>query len=388
VRRLVLSACALRFFDTFLLIVPFYTVMFSERGLTPTQIGIVLAAWSVTGMALEVPCGVLADRTSRRWLLAGAQLFRCLGFLLWALFPGFWGFLFGLVLWAFKSATFNGAFEAVIYDELKALEREQDYAWVMGRVQAARAGGVLGASLAAAVVAPFGYPVLLAASFASGLMAAAAALTLPHAPKAATAAKWGYFSHLKEGARQAASLPGVAPLMIFIAAAQALMLSITDYWQLFARELGLSKSGIALFIGALSFTIMVVSTLAHRLKTLPLPALHLLFAATGAGLAASASITEHWALIGPVIFVALYWIVEVNADARFQHALRPETRATVGSLKGFAMQLTNSGLMLVFGVVAQAAGSYRALFLAAGVAALLWGGGFALATTVRGRQPA
>jgi hypothetical protein len=175
-------------------------------------------------------------------------------------------------------------------------------------------------------------------------MAAAAALTLPHAPKAATAAKWGYFSHLKEGARQAASLPGVAPLMIFIAAAQALMLSITDYWQLFARELGLSKSGIALFIGALSFTIMVVSTLAHRLKTLPLPALHLLFAATGAGLAASASITEHWALIGPVIFVALYWIVEVNADARFQHALRPETRATVGSLKGFAMQLTNSGL--------------------------------------------
>jgi len=44
VRRLLLSASALRFFDAFVLIAPFYTVMFAERGLTPAQIGIVLAS--------------------------------------------------------------------------------------------------------------------------------------------------------------------------------------------------------------------------------------------------------------------------------------------------------------------------------------------------------
>src|SRR3954469_2991987 len=99
--RLLLGACSLRFLDAFVLIGPFYTLMFAERGLTPAEIGIVLASWSLTGLALEVPCGVLADRVSRRWLLAAAQLSRTLGFGVWLAFPGFWGFLAGFMLWGF-----------------------------------------------------------------------------------------------------------------------------------------------------------------------------------------------------------------------------------------------------------------------------------------------
>src|SRR4030095_7321780 len=106
-QRLLLSACAVRFLDSFVLIAPFYTVMFAERGLSPAQIGVVLASWSIMGVVLEVPCGVLADRVSRRWLLAVAQLLRCVGFLVWIAFPNFWGFLIGLMLWGMKSATLS-----------------------------------------------------------------------------------------------------------------------------------------------------------------------------------------------------------------------------------------------------------------------------------------
>ena len=102
--RLLLGACALRFLDAFVLIGPFYTLMFAEHGLSAAQIGVVLASWSLVGLALEVPCGVLADRVSRRWLLSAAQLVRCVGFGVWLAFPGFWGFLVGLMLWGFKSA--------------------------------------------------------------------------------------------------------------------------------------------------------------------------------------------------------------------------------------------------------------------------------------------
>lgn len=97
-RRLLLGACALRFLDSFVLILPFYTVMFAESGLTPAEIGVILASWSAVCLVLEVPCGVLADRFSRRWLMAIAQLVRCIGFGVWLLFPGFWGFLIGLML--------------------------------------------------------------------------------------------------------------------------------------------------------------------------------------------------------------------------------------------------------------------------------------------------
>ncbi|HEY8616918.1 MFS transporter [Phenylobacterium sp.] len=381
-RRLVLSASALRFFDSFLLIVPFYTVMFAERGLTPTQIGVVLASWSVMGLLLEVPCGVLADRTSRRGLLAVAQLVRCAGFFVWLAFPNFWGFLLGLMLWGLKSATFNGAFEAVIYDELKALGREAEYARVMGRAQAGRAAGVLGASLAAAPVAARGYEVLILASAAAGVFAVVAALSLPKAPKAAVAARWGYFSHLREGVAQAASLPGVPHLLLFIAAMQAVVMSCADYWPLFARDVGLPKPGIALFMAAVGAVGATSAVLAHRAGRLPMGALYLLLILGGGFMLAGALTYERWSVVLPMAFVGLYWLVDVNADARFQHALRPETRATVASVKGLAMQGATALLMLGWGVLADVT-AYRVTFGAAGVAAMLVGAGFGAAAFLR-----
>jgi MFS family permease len=114
---LVWKAATYRFFDTFVLIFPFYTVMFTEHGMSPAQIGMALAAWSLTGVALEIPTGALADRVSRRWLLFVAQAVRGLGFLTWALVPTFWGYLGGFVLWGVKSALVSGTFEALVFDE-------------------------------------------------------------------------------------------------------------------------------------------------------------------------------------------------------------------------------------------------------------------------------
>ncbi|WP_374469075.1 MFS transporter [Phenylobacterium sp.] len=384
-RRLVLSASALRFFDTFLLIVPFYTVMFAEKGLTPPQIGVVLASWSVVGLVLEAPCGVLADRTSRRGLLAAAQLVRALGFLVWLAFPGFWGFLVGLMLWGFKSATFNGCFEAVVYDELKAMGREVEYARVMGRTQAGRAAGMLGASLIAAPVADHGYTLLILASCAASGLAVAAAMSLPRAERAVSTARWSYVGHLRQGAVEAASLPGVPHRLLFLAAAQAVVLATADYWSLFGREVGLSKPQIALLMAALGAAGAVSAILAHRIRHLPGAALYLILIAAGACLILAAASFRPWSVSLLLAFVGLYWLVDVNADARFQHRLRPETRATVASMKGFVMQAGTSLFMLAFGVLAGAA-SYQAAFLAAGGMMILVGAGFGGVAWARGER--
>ena len=367
--RLLLSAGALRFLDSFVLIAPFYTVMFAEGGLSPAQIGVVMASWSVMCVILEVPCGVLADRMSRPLLLATAQLVRCVGFVVWVAFPGFWGFLIGLMLWGLKSATMSGAFEAVIFDDLKAQGREAEYVRVIGRTQAARFSGLVVASLVAAGVAPLGYPTLIWASFAAGVGAAAAAMTLPRAPRS--------MAVLKRGAAEAASLPGVPALILFIASMEAVAYAAADYWQLFGQEVGLSKPGIALFMAALAGAGAIAAAWAHRLRGLSLRGLYLLFGAAAGCVVAAAATFQVWSVVFPMIYVALFWIVDVNADARFQHALKAETRATVASVKGFAMQCGTSTLMLGFGLVAQVA-SYRIAFLSAGVLGLLVGGVSAL----------
>ncbi|MBI1199761.1 MAG: MFS transporter [Phenylobacterium sp.] len=381
-RRLILSAGALRFLDSAVLILPFYTVMFAEHGLSPAQIGVILAAWSVTGVVLEAPSGVLADRVSRRWLLATAQAVRCLGFGVWLAFPGFWGFLVGLMLWGLKSATLSGAFEAVIYDELKALGREADYARVIGRTQSARFAGVMTAALGAAPLAAFGYPTLIWISIGTGLAAAVSALALPEAPRAVTVGRFDYVTHLRRGVMEAASLPGVPGLLAFIASMQAVVWAVADYWQIFGQQVGLPKSGIALFMAALSGVGAITAALAHRLRGLRPVTFCMLYALAGACVVAGAATWRTWSIVLPMAYVALYWTVDINADARFQHALRSETRATVASLKGFIMQCGTSLLMLAFGLIAQAA-SYRAAFLASGLTAMAIGGGFAVSTLRR-----
>src|ERR1700712_2441062 len=105
--------------DAFILIYPLYAVMFVDAGLTPAQIGLALAVWSVTAFVLEIPAGVIADRWSRRWVLAGAQVFRLAGYALWLFYPHFWGFIGGFLLWGIKSAFTSGTFEALTFDALK-----------------------------------------------------------------------------------------------------------------------------------------------------------------------------------------------------------------------------------------------------------------------------
>ena len=61
------------------------------------------------------------------------QLFSVAGFVCWGLFPHFWGFLLGFVLWGTKSALSSGTFEALICDELKRFGHEADFVKVDGR---------------------------------------------------------------------------------------------------------------------------------------------------------------------------------------------------------------------------------------------------------------
>ena len=135
--------------------------MFVDAGLSPVEIAIALTAWSATTFFLQIPAGVIADRFSRRHVLAIAQAGRAAGFALWLIWPHFWGFFAGQVLWGCKSAFTSGTFEALLYDELKARGREDRYTRMIGRAQAVQALGVLCASVGAAAMARLGYPAAL-----------------------------------------------------------------------------------------------------------------------------------------------------------------------------------------------------------------------------------
>lgn len=225
---------AFKFFDSFILIFPLYAAMFVDAGLSPVQISIALIAWSVTAFALQIPSGVIADRWSRRLLLVLAQAAWVAGFVVWLIWPHFWGFVVGLVLWGVKSAFTSGTFEALVYDELKAKGRADDYTRIYGRTRAVQAFAVLLAALGAAATARYGYRPELIASLASIALAMASALSLPPADKAREAAEHGYLTHLRLGLQLSLREPVVLSILIF----GAIVLSLGGGFEEFGRSSG------------------------------------------------------------------------------------------------------------------------------------------------------
>ncbi|HEX3916129.1 MAG TPA: MFS transporter [Caulobacteraceae bacterium] len=374
-RRFLASVYAFKLFDALILIYALYPVMFVDDGMTPGEVGVALAVWSVTAFLVQVPAGVWADRWSRRGILAIAQALRLVGFVIWLVYPHFWGFLGGFVLWGVKSGLTGGCFEALVFDELKAAGREADYTRVAGRAEAVSFAGLLAASFLAAPLAPLGYGVLVALSVAASALGAAAAMSFPRAPRFAHAGDVDYLAHLRLGLAQTVRAPRVLGLVAFLTLALVLGGGLDAFWPIFASQAGLTHAGVAIFIGVLSGGQAVASAFAHRARRLPAAVFFALLAISGALLAVAAAFFQPAAMALFVVFVGLLKVIDVVYEGRLQAALPSETRATIASVKSFVVEVGMTALFLTFGPLAQLT-SYRTALLVTG--ALVIGAGLAL----------
>jgi MFS family permease len=373
------------FFDSFLVIFPIYPVMFADAVLTPIEISVSLACWSATTFLVQVPAGVIADRRPRRYVLALAQLGRGAAFVVWLIWPYFWGFLAGLVLWGLKSA-FNGAFEALLYDELKAVGRTTDYARVFGRTRAINAAANVAAALAAAVVIRWGYGAAIGASLVSVAIASTLAASLPAKAPTLNVRDRSYFVHLRQGLGYAASDPTVLSVIAFAALALTLGGALEEFWPIFGAKVGLSRPMIALFVAGQQTMEATGALLAYRMSALRRVWLYGLFAVAGLMLALAAMLYNAPAMALLALYSGVMRLVDVAYAARLQPAIPSENRATISSVRGFASQVGISSLYLLLGPLAQAT-SYQTAFLACGLVGAAIGVGY-LATAVRASSPA
>jgi len=374
---------AFKFFDGFMLIAPLYTVMFVDAGLTPMQISVVLTAWSVTTFVLQAPSGLVADRFSRKWVLGAAQVARAVGFVAWAIDPHFWGYLVGLTLWGVKSAFTSGTFEALLYDELKAQDRAGDYPRVIGRARAAQALAALSASLGAAVAVKFGYGAALWASIASCGACLVACALLPPAPRALEVEDRGYLQHLREAVGEAVRQPMLLTILAFSALVLALGQALSEFWPVFGAKTGLGRPAIAVFVGGQSILEAVAHTQAHRVFGRSRRWFYAAMAVSGGLLVVASAIFQPWCMLLLLVHSGLMKLTDTVFEGRLQQVVSSGNRATVGSMKTLAAQVGVTSLYLTFGPIAQAT-SYRAAFLACGVASIVFGLGFLAVRQARG----
>lgn len=123
-----------RLFYTARFYYPVFTVLFLDYGLSLEQFAILNIVWALTIVIAEVPSGALADIVGRKRLLVFAASLMVVELALIVFAPIgassllFLMFLGNRICSGLSEAAASGADEALVYDSLKALGREKDWA--------------------------------------------------------------------------------------------------------------------------------------------------------------------------------------------------------------------------------------------------------------------
>lgn len=375
-----------RFVDDFMLIYPFYALLFVEQGLSTADVSMLFIGWSVVGILAEIPTGVIADRFDRRWVLALGQLTRALGYLMWFLVPEFWSFLLGFALWGIGGAFVSGTYEALLYDELKREGREGQYLRVSGRASGFALIGILLATLLASLAADPGYEVALLASVAASVVGAAVALSLPRAPAQEQVREFDYLAVTKAGFRTALSSKTLGIAIGIAAIAASAYGALEEYSTLFISDLGFDASVVAMILVVIGATDALASFLAERISgSRPSRVYKLVLLGCALLIGASA-----WQAQPAIVVIGLFFFVTqaatVIAEANVQHAIDSDNRATVTSVSNLVIELVS---IATFGLFALAGRDDRfdGFIACAVVFAVLTTALWFFETRRRGREP-
>lgn len=119
---------------------PIFTLFLLVKGLTLQQALTLSSIVLLSGMFFEIPTGVFADKYGRKWSIVLGSLVSSVGWLLWFYIDTFIGFAFVYLLFGLANAFWSGSDQALIYDELKTIGRENDAQQAFSRYNGALAG--------------------------------------------------------------------------------------------------------------------------------------------------------------------------------------------------------------------------------------------------------
>lgn len=331
----------------------FYALWFREAGLDDTEITIALMLWSVTAVVVEVPSGALADRVSRRWLLVASSVLTSVAFAVMLLLPGLAGAIVGFVLWGLGASFASGTWQALAWDALVAIGREDRYAPMTARmVQVETFAVVASAGVAALLVGWLGVAGIGWLSVVLYLSAGAMALALPEAPRIVDEDEptgFGpWLATLREGLQVARRTPAIARTLVVVSIATSLGV-LDEYVPLVADDLGASATVVPVLLLATILGSLVGTEVAARWPRITPRTTGVLLGVGAVALAGGMATRHPVGTIGIAgVYVAIA-VVYVVGDARLQERTPDRVRSTVTSVGGLGGETISVGWFAVVG---------------------------------------
>lgn len=354
----------LSFVDEFGPVYAVYTLWFNDNGITTSQISTLFLVWAVIALVLEIPSGALADRVDRRKLLGAAFAIRAVGIGTWLVWPTLPGVFIGAALWATHDALASGSWEAMIHDQLTAVDAADRYGPVMARIGQFSNLGVAAGTVVGAVLLRFGVEIVVLGwlTIAAHGATIAVVTSLPDtrpvlnagqsdqttaAPTGAFAAWWTTMgAGLAEAGRS-----GVLLRLIGLGAVLEGLFLIDEYVPLLTRARGGSDQAAPILVLVVWIGLLVGGEVAARRPDLPGRAL-------GPALIVAMAVTA-MAFVGDMVWtlalVAIgYAVLEtawITTDARLQERTSDTSRATVTSVRGFGSACVSMVMLAVIAIM-------------------------------------
>ncbi|MEM1332639.1 MAG: MFS transporter, partial [Actinomycetota bacterium] len=356
----------LAFVDEFGPVYAVYTLLLVDNGIGVSQISLAFLLWAAFALVLEVPSGALADLVDRRQLIAVAFVLRALGITIWLVWPTFSGLLIGTFLWALHNALASGTWEAMIHDELTAVDAAGQYGTVIARTSQSSNIGIAAGTLAGAALLAAGSSLetLGWITVATHAVTITLVLRLPTVPWGAAAdgqpddhvdppaGPGGWWATLRAGTGDARRHPEIRRLVTLGSVFGGLFL-LDEYLPIISRDRGGSDEAAPWIVLVVWLGLLVGDEIAARRPDLGGRSLGpLLVAAMGVTVLAFAT-DEVWTL---VLVAVGYAALEANylvADARLQAAARGATRATVTSVRGIGEAAISMSIFAVIALLAE-----------------------------------
>jgi MFS family permease len=123
-----------RFLSNFNLTGAVWVLYLGYRGMSLGQIGLLEGFFHIVSFLFEVPTGALADLAGRKKTMLLGRVSAILSGFLMITINNFWGYA---IAFAFSAASYNlnsGSEEALVYDSLKSLKREEEFLKINSRL--------------------------------------------------------------------------------------------------------------------------------------------------------------------------------------------------------------------------------------------------------------
>jgi len=178
-------------------IIPFFLIY---GGLTFFEFALLQSYYTIMIILFEVPCGLIADRLSRKWCLVLAGFSSALGALIYGIMPNIILFIVGETLFALGTALMSGTNEALAYESLKVLGREKKFSKVIGKSNGLfLLGIVISAPLGALIAFYYSFPLVMTLMFIPYITGTLVSLTIKEPHGISSNKKQKLFSSIKSG---------------------------------------------------------------------------------------------------------------------------------------------------------------------------------------------